>query len=99
MALHQSISLSVHSSAQLGLRLQPVSSLNSSRQMYVSDYLMSYLRLRNLSKKLHTRDDGRMRLHARANDESRVNCQALAWTESGDHIPVTPRELSPCALG
>jgi hypothetical protein len=49
MALHQSMSLSVHSSAQTRLRLQPVSSLNSSSQMYVSDYLTSYItRLRNL---------------------------------------------------
>jgi hypothetical protein len=39
MALHQSMSLSVHSSAQARLRLHPVSSLNSSRYMYISDYL------------------------------------------------------------
>jgi hypothetical protein len=42
MALHQPMSLSLLSSAQARLRLQPVSSLNSSSQMYVSDYLTSY---------------------------------------------------------
>jgi hypothetical protein len=44
MAQHQSISLSVHSSAQQGLRLQPVSSLNSRRQMYVSELLDELLK-------------------------------------------------------
>jgi hypothetical protein len=74
MALHQSISLSVHSSAQLGLRLQPVSSLNSSRQMYVSDYLMSYLRIRNLSLTAHAR----RRSHAATRTrERRVMCKLL----------------------
>jgi hypothetical protein len=72
MALHQSISLSVHSSARLGLRLQPVRSLNSSRQMYVSDYLMSFLRLRKLSLTAHAR----RRLHAATcTREQRVTCK------------------------
>jgi hypothetical protein len=75
MALYQSISLSVHSSAQVRLGLKPVSSLNSSSQMYVSDCLSSYIEgLGIVYPELYTRDVGRTRLHARANGKSLMEC-------------------------
>jgi hypothetical protein len=51
MTLHQSMSLSVHYQCTSKTRTTARYSLTSSRQMYVSDYLTSYTRLRNLSYK------------------------------------------------